>query len=69
MSEIDAVLNTTELTINDPDGFYNELVDLHKGLSAEQSAIVNWRLILILANQAGSEAARAAVQAAKLPKK
>ena len=66
MKSVDAVLNTETLTVTDPDGFYNELVDLHKDLTDEQSAIVNWRLILILANQVGSDQARAAVEAARL---
>ena len=60
-------LNTETLTVSDPDAFYNELVDLHEGLTDEESAIVNWRLILLLANQVGEETARAALRAAALP--
>ena len=67
MAAIDDVLNLESLTISDPDAFYNDLVALHQGLSEEESAVVNWRLILILANQVGSERARAAVEAARLP--
>lgn len=37
----------------DPDGFYEKLLDAHAGLSAEQSALLNARLILLLANQIG----------------
>ena len=64
-----ATLELATLAIDDPDGFYNELVALHSGLTEAQSAIVNWRLILILANQVGTETARKAVDAAKLPKR
>ncbi len=60
-------LNTETLTVGDPDAFYNELVDLHKGLTDEESAIVNWRLILLLANQVGEDTAKAALRAAALP--
>jgi hypothetical protein len=66
MTDIDTVLNTETLTISDPDAFYNDLIDLHAGLTEAQSAVVNWRLILLLANQAGGETARAAVKAAAL---
>lgn len=37
----------------DADGFYEQLLDAHQGLSGEQSALVNARLILLLANQIG----------------
>ena len=36
-----------------PDDFYEALVELHRGLSDEQSALVNARLILLLANHIG----------------
>lgn len=35
------------------DDFYQSLIDLHRGLSDEQSAEVNARLILILSNHIG----------------
>ncbi len=35
------------------DDFYQSLIDLHRGLSDEQSAQVNAKLILILANHIG----------------
>lgn len=66
MANIHDVLNTETLTLADPDAFYNELVDLHKGLTDEESAIVNWRLVLLLANQVGEDVARAAIEAARL---
>jgi hypothetical protein len=48
------------------DDFYQELIDLHRGLSDEQSALVNAKLILLLANQVGNlEVLRAAMAAAK----
>ncbi len=66
MAKIDDVLNTETLTLTDPDAFYNDLVALHQGLTDEESAIVNWRLVLLLANQVGEDVARAAIEAARL---
>jgi len=43
----------TELNIPQPDDFYQELVDLHRDLSEEQSRQVNAKLILLLANHIG----------------
>nr|WP_249138839.1 DUF2783 domain-containing protein [Actibacterium sp. MT2.3-13A] len=37
----------------DPDGFYEELLDAHKGLSATETAALNAQLVLILANHIG----------------
>lgn len=37
----------------DADGFYEALLDAHSGLSAPESAALNARLILLLANQIG----------------
>jgi Protein of unknown function (DUF2783) len=39
--------------LQDADGFYEALLDAHTGLSTEQSALLNARLILLLANQIG----------------
>lgn len=36
-----------------PDDFYEALIEAHRGLTLEQSARVNARLILLLANQIG----------------
>jgi hypothetical protein len=36
-----------------PDEFYEALMDLHRGLTDEQSAAANARLILLLANHVG----------------
>lgn len=35
------------------DDFYQQLMALHKGLSLDESAVVNARLVLILANLVG----------------
>jgi hypothetical protein len=43
----------TQLNLQDADGFYEQLLDAHDGLSAQQSALLNSRLILLLANQVG----------------
>jgi hypothetical protein len=43
----------TELTIADPDAFYAALVAAHEGLSTEDSAALNARLVILLANQVG----------------
>ena len=52
--------------IPDPDGFYDDLLRAHEGLSVDQSAAFNARLILILANQIGDRTVlRAALEAAK----
>jgi hypothetical protein len=51
--------------IDDPDGFYQELIDSQRDLDDAQAAMMNARLVLLLANQVGdrellSEALRAA---------
>lgn len=43
----------TTLNLQDADGFYEQLLDAHQGLSEEDSALLNARLILLLANQVG----------------
>ena len=37
----------------DADGFYEQLLDAHQGLTEQQSALLNARLVLLLANQVG----------------
>lgn len=39
--------------VQDPDGFYAKLIELHQGLSQEQSHKLNAKLILMLANHIG----------------
>ena len=46
----------TELNLQDADTFYDQLLNAHEGLSAEQSEQLNLRLILLLANQIGDAA-------------
>ena len=54
-----------EPNIQDPDGFYDDLLQAHEGLSKEESDALNARLILILANHIGDrETLRAALAAA-----
>jgi hypothetical protein len=56
---------TTEPNLPDPDGFYDELLAVHDGLSKAESDALNARLILILANHVGDRAVlRAALAAA-----
>ena len=43
----------TNPNFQDADTFYECLLDAHHGLSQEQSALLNARLILLLANQLG----------------
>lgn len=43
----------TTLNLQDADGFYEQLLDAHQGLSEAQSALLNARLVLLLANQVG----------------
>lgn len=46
----------TSPNIPDTDGFYAALLATHRGLSEAQSAALNARLILILANHVGDRA-------------
>lgn len=56
----------TETNIGDPDAFYAELIDLHRGLSDEQSRLVNAKLVLLLANHIGDlDVLRQAMAAAR----
>ncbi|MDH6167339.1 hypothetical protein M2282_002488 [Variovorax boronicumulans] len=47
----------TEPRIPDPDGFYAALLAAHEGLDEARSADLNARLVLLLANQCGDQAA------------
>ena len=56
----------TEPNIAAADDFYQELIELHRDLSDEQSALVNAKLILLLANHIGDLAVlREAMAAAR----
>ena len=69
-----ATLNT-ELNVPAPDDFYEALIALHRDLSEHDSALVNAKLVLLLANHIGDagvlaaamEAARADVVAPERP--
>jgi hypothetical protein len=57
-------LNTAP-NLPDPDGFYDELLRAHEGLSQAESEALNARLILILCNHIGDgEVLREALRAA-----
>ena len=58
-----ATLNT-EPNIAGPDDFYERLIATHRGLSDEQSALVNAKLILLLANHIGDPEVLAQAMAA-----
>ena len=50
----DAILMLrTELHLERPDDFYEALIETHRGLTREQSELVNCKLILLLANHVG----------------
>jgi len=52
--------------IPDPDGFYDELLAVHDGLTKEESDALNARLILVLSNHIGDrDVLREAFEAAK----
>jgi hypothetical protein len=56
----------TEPNLPAPDDFYEELIGLHRGLSEGESALVNAKLILLLANHVGDpDVLRAAMAAAR----
>lgn len=56
----------TALNLQDADGFYEQLLDAHQGLSKEESDLLNARLILLLANQVGDgKVLRECVEAAR----
>ncbi len=55
----------TNANIAAPDEFYEALIDLHRDLSDEQSALVNAKLVLLLANHVGdAQVLREAMMAA-----
>jgi len=56
----------TEPNLAAPDDFYELLIDMHRELTDAQSARVNAKLILLLANHIGdAEALREAMNAAR----
>ncbi len=62
-------LNTNP-NITDADGFYADLIGVHEGLSDADSAALNARLVLLLANHIGDNAVlKSAIAAAAKPGK
>jgi len=60
-----AALNT-EPNLVAPDDFYEDLIELHRDLTDAQSALVNAKLILLLANHVGdADVLRSAMAAAR----
>lgn len=58
----------TTLNLQDADGFYEQLLDAHTGLSSAESELLNARLILLLANQVGNmQVLRECIAAAQVP--
>jgi hypothetical protein len=63
MSEAELAL---EARFPDPDAAYRLIAEAHRGLSTEESAALNARLVLVLANQIGDmKLLRAALDLAK----
>jgi len=58
------IMLVTHPNLAAPDDFYEALIGLHRGLTQEQSALVNARLILLLANHIGDAAVLHAALAA-----
>ena len=58
-----ATLNT-EPNLPAPDDFYERLIATHRGLSDEESSLVNAKLVLLLANHIGDAAVLAGALAA-----
>jgi len=60
-----ATLNT-EPNMKAPDDFYEQLIALHRDLSESESALVNAKLVLLLANHIGdADVLTAAMSAAR----
>jgi len=56
----------TQPSIERPDDFYQALIEAHAGLSEQESAALNARLILLFANQVGDlETLKEAIAAAR----
>lgn len=58
----------TTFHFQDGDGFYEQLLDAHEGLTREQSDLLNARLIIVLANQVGdAKALKECLEVARQP--
>jgi hypothetical protein len=52
--------------LTDGDSIYNTMIDAHRGLNDAESAALNARLVLLLANHIGNEAViREAIEVAR----
>ncbi len=52
--------------LTDADSIYNAIIDAHRGLNDAESAVLNARLVLVLANHIGNEAViREAIEVAR----
>lgn len=59
-------MDISKLNLTDADGFYAELLACHEGLGDAQSALLNAKLVFLLANLVGDPATlRAALAAAR----
>jgi hypothetical protein len=54
----------TEPNLAAPDDFYERLIAMHRGLSDDESALVNAKLVLLLANHIGDAEVLAQAMAA-----
>ena len=54
--------------ISDPDGFYQELIDSQRDLDEAQAAMMNAKLVLLLANHVGDREVLREAMAAARPK-
>jgi Protein of unknown function (DUF2783) len=56
----------TDPNLDSPDEFYEALIEMHRGLSDQQSELANAKLILVLANHIGDlEVLRQAMSTAR----
>ena len=56
--------------LSDADAIYNAIIDVHRGLSEAESAALNARLVLLLANHIGEESViREAIELARQTQK
>jgi hypothetical protein len=55
---------STALNLTAPDDFYEQLIATHHGLTDDESALVNAKLVLLLANHIGDPGVLAQAMAA-----
>jgi len=66
LRETTIMILNTEPNLPSPDDFYDELIALHRDLTDAESALVNAKLVLLLANHVGDATVlRAAMAAAR----